>query len=142
LLTLDAKMAAKKTVIYHEPNPELPAVPVEKDRMIQVLTNLFGNAIAYTPNQGEIAISSEITEGENGRFASLTIHNNGPPISESDLPHIFERFYRGQNAHYSDEHGTGLGLAISKEIIERHQGRIEVASTREDGTTFRLHLPL
>ena len=110
--------------------------------MIQVFTNLISNAIAYTPADSTVSIFSEMMEADNGRYATITLRNDGPPISAQDLPHIFDRFYRGHNAHHADEHGTGLGLAICKEIVEYHQGTITVESSVETGTTFQIKLPV
>ena len=73
---------------------------------------------------------------------TVLFHNDRPAIPPEDLPHLFRRFYRGQTAHDSGEPGTGLGLAICKEIIERHGGQIEAASSPEAGTTFAVWLPL
>jgi two-component system phosphate regulon sensor histidine kinase PhoR len=70
----------------------------------------------------------------------LEVADNGPGISSEDLPRVFERFYRGQLGQGSAVPGTGLGLAICREIIERHNGFIEVASQEGEGTTFRVWL--
>jgi PAS domain S-box-containing protein len=137
-----AKASAANIHIQHEPNSQIPALPLVKERIIQVFTNLLSNAIAYTPAGSTVSIFTKMTDEENGRFVTITVHNDGPALLESDLPHIFERFYRGQNAYESDRHGTGLGLAICKEIIEHHQGTISVASTEQTGTSFIIKLPL
>ncbi|MBE2223116.1 MAG: PAS domain S-box protein [Anaerolineae bacterium] len=142
IINYDAKAAAANIHIQHEPNPQVPPVPLMKERMIQVFTNLLSNALAYTPANSTVSISSELSEGDNGRFVTITIHNEGPPIPEKDIPHIFDRFYRGQNALNSDKHGTGLGLAISKQIVEYHQGAITVESTEKSGTSFFIRLPV
>lgn len=142
ILNYAAKAAAGHIHIQHEPNAHVPPIPVAKQRMIQVFTNLISNAIAYTPSGGTISIYSKLMDEENGRFAIIIIHNTAPPISKQDLPHIFDRFYRGQNANQSDAHGTGLGLAICKEIVEYHQGTISVQSTQTTGTSFIIRLPV
>ncbi len=142
ILNYAAKAVTAQIHLQHEPNPRIPPVNVAKERMIQVFTNLISNALAYTPADSTVSIFSEMMEADNGRFATITIHNDGPPISTQDLPHIFDRFYRGQNAHHADEHGTGLGLAICKEIVEYHQGTITVESSAETGTTFQIKLPV
>lgn len=142
ILNYAAKAATAHIRIQHEPNSKVPPVPVAKERMIQVFNNLISNAIAYTPPYNAVSIYSKVEENENGRFVIITINNDGSSISKQDLPHIFERFYRGQDAHYSDEHGTGLGLAICKEIIEYHQGTIDVESTPDTGTSFFIKLPI
>jgi signal transduction histidine kinase len=73
---------------------------------------------------------------------SIEVHNGGPAIEPEDMAHLFERFYRGRNARLHGEPGTGLGLAICKEIVERHQGWIEVESLTDMGTTFAIWLPV
>ena len=142
IINYTAKAAAAHIHIQHEPNPQIPPVFLVKERMIQVFTNLISNAIAYALAGSTISFSSEVKDEDNGRFVTITIHNDGPPVSENDLPHIFKRFYRGQNAQFSDKHGTGLGLAICKEIIEYHQGTISIESTAKTGTSFFGKLPI
>lgn len=142
VLNYAAKATMAEIHVQHEPNPQIPPVSVAKERMIQLFTNLISNALAYTPADGTVSIYSEMADEKNGRFAIITLNNSGPPIPEADLPHIFDRFYRGQNAHHSDEHGTGLGLAISNEIIKYHQGTMTVESNLETGTTFVIKLPV
>ena len=142
ILNYAAKAATAQIHLRHEPNPQIPPVNVAKERIIQVFTNLISNAIAYTPANSTVSIFSEMMEADNGRFATITIRNDGPPISAQDLPHIFDRFYRGQNAQHADEHGTGLGLAICKEIVEYHEGTITVESSAEAGTIFQIKLPV
>ncbi|MFO7683810.1 MAG: PAS domain S-box protein [Chloroflexota bacterium] len=142
VLTHSANAAARHISIFHKPNSKLPAIPMVKDRISQVFTNLIANAVTYTPAYGQITIFSEQEEDENGRFVLITFHNDGPPIPESDLPYIFDRFYRGENAKRADNHGTGLGLAICREIIHSHQGDIAVHSKTGQGTTFTIRLPL
>lgn len=137
-----AKAAASQISIQHEPNLEIPPIAIAKERMIQVFSNLISNALAYAPVESKVSIFSQLEESENGRYATISLQNDGPPISAQDLPHIFDRFYRGQNAHLDDEHGTGLGLAICKEIIEYHQGTLTVESKAETGTTFQIKLPV
>jgi len=78
----------------------------------------------------------------NGEWICLEVQDSGIGISEEDMPHIFERFYRGRSVRQSKVHGTGLGLAIVKEIIELHNGYIEVESKVGVGSVFRLYIPV
>jgi signal transduction histidine kinase len=112
----------------------------DQDRLKQVLVNLIGNAIQYTPSGGEIIVGL----GKEGNQAKLTIHDTGPGISPEDLPHVFERFYRGEKSRTRsrDGKGFGLGLSIAYWIVRNHQGRIEVSSNAGQGTTFSVWLPL
>jgi two-component system OmpR family sensor kinase len=112
----------------------------DRDRLKQVMVNLVGNAINYTPKGGEIVVGL----GKVAERAQLTVTDNGPGISPEDLPHIFERFYRSEKSRtrQRDGKGFGLGLSIAYWIVRNHGGRIEVSSTIGKGTTFCVWLPL
>lgn len=112
----------------------------DRDRLKQVLLNLLGNAINYTPKGGEVVIGL----GKVNNQAQLTICDTGPGIPAGDLPHIFERFYRTEKARtrQRERKGYGLGLSIAYWIVRNHGGRIEVSSTMGKGSTFCVWLPL
>jgi PAS domain S-box-containing protein len=137
----EARARTKGVHLAHELNPTLPVVLVSREQIAQVFTNLVGNAIAYTPAGGQISLCSEIWIQDGQAKVAVRVRNDGPPIPAEDLPRIFERFFRGRTAQQTGEPGTGLGLSISREIVERHGGRIEVTSTRAEGTVFTVWLP-
>ena len=112
----------------------------DADRLKQVLVNLIGNAINYTPPGGEVVVSISKV----GNQARLLISDNGPGIAGEDLPHIFERFYRGEKSRTRsrDGKGFGLGLSIAYWIVRNHNGKIDVESSPGKGTTFCVWLPL
>lgn len=111
----------------------------DRDRLKQVLINLTSNAIHYTPAGGEVYLSL-IKVGDSAR---IKVRDTGPGIPEDDLPHIFDRFYRGEKARTRTKtSGFGLGLSIAYFIVEAHSGRIEVATQEGGGTTFLVYLPL
>lgn len=112
----------------------------DQDRLKQVLVNLIGNAIQYTPPAGEIVVGIGKLENQ----ARLTVSDTGPGISPEDLPHVFERFYRGEKSRTrsTDGKGFGLGLSIAYWIVRNHGGRIELSSKEGQGTTFCVWLPL
>jgi len=103
---------------------------------------LLNNAIAYTPSGGSATVSIELDRMTDQPGVSLHVSDTGPGISPEDLPHIFERFYRGQAALDFGVPGTGLGLAIAQEIIQRHNGRIIVKTALGEGSTFTIWLPV
>ncbi|WP_322798223.1 HAMP domain-containing sensor histidine kinase [Thermoflexus sp.] len=118
---------------------ELPEEPVEvvwdRWRVEMALSNLLDNAVKFTPSGGRITVGSR-REGEKIR---VWVEDTGPGIDPEDLPHVFERFYRGRNA---TAEGSGLGLAIVRWIVEIHGGRVEVHSRPGQGSRFELTLPL
>jgi heavy metal sensor kinase len=117
------------------------AVTGDRDRLKQVLLNLGGNAIKFTPSGGQITLGLYKTEDQ----ARVVVSDTGPGIKPEDLPHIFERFYRGEKSRTrprSESSGFGLGLSIAYWIVRNHGGRIEVDSKLGQGTTFAVWLPL
>jgi signal transduction histidine kinase len=113
----------------------------DRDRLKQVLVNLVGNGIKYTPAGGEVLVGL----GKENNQARLTVSDNGPGIPAEIMPHIFERFYRAEKSRTrskQDGKGFGLGLSIAYWIVRNHQGRIEVTSKEGRGTTFCVWLPL
>ena len=112
----------------------------DKDRLKQVLVNLLANAIKYTPKGGEVHLSL----GKEANSAKIVVRDNGPGIPPEDLPHIFERFYRGEKSRTRsrDGKGFGLGLSIAYWIIRNHGGKIEVTSKAQQGTSFTVWLPM
>jgi len=110
----------------------------DRDRLKQMLLNLVGNAIAYTPSGGQVTLALTCVSD----YARVTVSDTGPGIAQKELPHIFERFYRiDKSRRRLEGGGAGLGLSIAYWIARSHQGRIEVASEVGKGTTFSVWLP-
>ncbi len=105
----------------------------------RAFVNLLTNAVNYTPGGGTVTVATKVLEPD---IVEVTIQDNGPGIDPSDLPHIFERFYRADKARTRTGGGTGLGLAITREIIARHHGVVEVDSAPGKGSTFTVRLPV
>lgn len=122
-------------------SPEIPPASGDRNQIIQVLSNLVANAINYTPSGGEIAVRLGTAEAKDYRYVTITVTDSGVGIPQDELPHIFDRFFRGQQSRALAVPGTGLGLAIVKEIVELHRGRIEVESEVDQGSTFTVWLP-
>ena len=114
----------------------LPEVTADRERIVQVMMNIVSNAIKYTPDGGKIIISA----GRTGERVWMQVDDNGIGIPPEDRPRIFERFYRVDKARSRESGGTGLGLSIAKEIIDRHEGTIELVDRSGPGLTVRITL--
>lgn len=115
---------------------QMEDVYIDPQRVREVLSNLIGNALRYTPSQGVVKVG--LIESGSGpeNEALLFIQDNGPGIDSADLPHVFERFYKS-----SDSGGMGLGLSIAKYLVEAHSGRIWAESNAGQGTKISFTLP-
>ncbi|WLR56099.1 ATP-binding protein [Mesobacillus subterraneus] len=133
---LKGKAAQKDIMLNLSQYTEEAVIEGDPDRLKQVLINLVSNAITYTPNGGSV----EISLTDQGNFVSVVVQDSGIGIEKSEIPRIFERFYRVDKARSRNSGGTGLGLAIVKHIIEAHKGHIEVDSRIGEGTTFTIKL--
>ena len=117
---------------------DMPEISGDRQRLEQVVTNILGNAIKYTPDGGHIAV----TGGGSGRSVWVEVADDGIGIPEKDRDRIFDRFYRVDKARSRESGGTGLGLSIAKEIVERHHGSLRLVPREGRGTTIRLVLPI
>lgn len=137
-----AQAAARGIEIVPQLAPDLPhtksatAVIGDADRLKQVLLNLVSNATKYNVVNGRIIISASQLPDE----VQIRIADTGPGIAPEDMAHLFERFYRIPGSESAE--GSGLGLSVAQKIVEEHNGRIEVASTVGEGTTFTICLPV
>jgi signal transduction histidine kinase len=127
------------TLTTHCP-AQTPRVYGDAQRLNQVLGNLLDNALRHTPAGGAVTVTLHVSAGE----LFVTVTDNGPGITTADLPHVFDRFYRGDRSRARATGGSGLGLAIARQIVEAHGGRIWVDSPplgAERGTEFGFMLP-
>ncbi|MCF0120747.1 MAG: HAMP domain-containing protein, partial [Oscillospiraceae bacterium] len=134
-VALEAKKHSHRIDLAFE--RRLPDVLGDKSRIEEVLMNVITNAIKYTPDGGEINVST----GRSGERIWIRVRDTGIGIPEADLPRVFDRFYRVDKARSRASGGTGLGLAIAKEIVERHGGEILMKSAEGVGTTVTIYLP-
>ena len=114
------------------------AVEADQALLHQAVYNLVENALKYTPQGGEVTIHLQTAPAE----LTFAVQDSGIGIPASDLPRLFEKFYRGTNREALAQRGTGLGLAIVKSIAERHGGNVWVESELDKGSTFYLQIPL
>jgi signal transduction histidine kinase len=117
--------------------PGLPDILADPERMIQVLGNLVSNALRYTSPGGHIVLSAR----RQGTGVCVAVGDDGAGIPPDVLPHVFDRFYRGDPARTQQDSESGLGLAIAKSIVEAHGGKIGAQSELGRGTTFEIALP-
>jgi signal transduction histidine kinase len=120
---------------------QLPDAPIRQrhdpQRIGQVIGNLLGNAIKFTPRGGEV----KIVLGPTPDGAEVRVDDTGVGINPQELPFVFERFYRGADAHESRATGSGLGLSIVRSIVEMHNGRVSISSKPGKGTEVSVSLP-
>ncbi|WP_437671136.1 ATP-binding protein [Sorangium sp. So ce131] len=114
---------------------DLPPVVCDRDRVLQVLSNLLSNALKVTGPQGSVTVRCERREED----VVFSVADTGPGIPEDELPYLFERFWRSQRNGYK---GTGLGLAIARELVAAHGGTLSVESVVGVGSTFRFTIPI
>ncbi len=141
-LTLDnlSLVAAEKNceiIDITNPNDYNFTAHIDVPLFKRVLSNLIINAMKYSPPHEPVTLRFYSTKDG----WAITFHNGGTPISKEDREKIFNGYYRTKEAESSNQHGTGLGLMLSKEIIERHGGKLELESTKQKGTTFKIVMP-
>jgi PAS domain S-box-containing protein len=122
---------------------DLEPVCLDEPTMDQAVSNLLTNALNYTPSGGEVLIKTISAQEDGDPRVGFSVEDTGLGISAEDLPHLFERFYRGGAGRQSGAPGTGLGLAIVKQVVDHHRGRIEVKNgANEHGAKFTVWLPV
>ncbi|MGN7471930.1 sensor histidine kinase [Brevibacillus sp. SAFN-007a] len=127
----------RKNILLIPRLERLALVVGDKQRLAQVFSNLLTNSLKHTEPNGEVVVSVE----KDRETVLITIQDNGIGIPEEDLPHVFERFYRGDRSRNRERGGSGLGLTIAKGIVEAHQGEIKIESELGKGTIVTIRLP-
>jgi two-component system sensor histidine kinase BaeS len=128
----------RKVDLTLERPPALPLVQADRDRLAQVMGNLLSNGLRYVAEGGHIAV--RVTD--QGQEVMVAVADDGPGIPPEDIPHLFERFWRGDPARRRATGGSGLGLAIARSLIEAHGGRLRAESVEGQGSTFTFTLPI
>ncbi len=149
LRPLQKQIEDKGQLVHIDMAKDLPDVFADRNRMIQVLTNLVSNAYKYSPADGQITIGAEVSTSQRtpqGQVSKPMLHvrvqDQGIGMSEEDLAKLFTPYFRSENPAAREQPGTGLGLTITRGIVERHEGSIWVESTVGQGTTFHFTVPL
>lgn len=133
-----ASAAQKQIDLRFDLPPKLPAIQGDRDRLAIVLQNLLGNAIKYTPEGGEVSVSVDLSATE----LAIDVRDSGIGIAEQDQARVFEKFYRANDPRLGEITGSGLGLALAFEIVRLHGGELTVESELNQGSTFRVSLPV
>jgi PAS domain S-box-containing protein len=146
-INITQAMAKKQNLnVIFNPDPDLPLVPGDKDRLIQVVTNLLSNSIKFTPDGGTITVGTRAAEASdpeiNHGMVLVSITDTGIGIAPENHGLVFEKFKQVGDTLTNKPKGTGLGLPICKEIIEHYGGRIWVESELGKGSTFLFSLPI
>jgi two-component system sensor histidine kinase GlrK len=128
---------AKDIKIETEIAGELPPIKIDRERILQVLRNLLGNAAKFTPKSGKVKVKARTVNSG----IEVSVWDTGPGIAAENLEAIFEKFRQGRSDGASSANGTGLGLAIAKQIITSHGGRIWAENQADRGSTFFFILP-
>lgn len=137
--TLNAWTMTKDIKIEKKIQKDLPETELDYNRIVQVLNNIIGNAVKFTPKKGVITIEAGLEKDKKSVFISVS--DTGPGIPEKDLDKIFDKFYQGDRA-LTDISGTGLGLSISREIILLHKGKIWAENNKYNGAKVSFTLPI
>jgi signal transduction histidine kinase len=137
LAAVQNRARGKSIEVTHTIELSVDEIPGEAVLIEETLTNLLFNAVKYTPAGGAVSL----TIREAGSMIRVAIVDTGIGIPEKALPHIFEEFYRADNARATERDGSGLGLAFAKQVIERHGGTIEAENNSHCGSTFTFTLP-
>lgn len=139
VLRLAPIAVGKKIGFELKPFPELPQVRIDQERVRQVVENLIGNALKFTPQGGEITVRASLHD-HSKEWIQVSVSDTGCGISQEHLERIFEKFQRIENGKETIR-GTGLGLSIAKHIVAAHGGKIWVQSEPGRGSTFFFTLP-
>jgi signal transduction histidine kinase len=137
LSSVQSRAREKSIVLNHRIDPAVDQIAGEGVLIEETITNMLFNAVKYTPAGGRVGLEVK----PDGDFVRVKITDTGIGIPEDALPHIFQEFYRADNARAVERDGTGLGLAFAKQVVERHGGRIWVENNPGGGSTFTFTLP-
>lgn len=142
LASLEPQLAEKQVTAHISIEPGLPRVFADADRLEQILLNLLDNATRHVPESGHVTVSASVVP-ECPAYVSVSVIDNGPGIPESEMPFIWERFYKVDKARKQNrKQGTGLGLVIVKQLVELHGGTVRAYNVPSGGACFTLTLPI
>jgi signal transduction histidine kinase len=135
----DLEVQARTTghQVYLRLADDLPACSIDRAAVSRAISNLISNAIKYSDKDQPIALTAQRRDG----YVSITVRDRGVGIPASEVPRVFDRFYRAQRTNGDHVQGTGLGLTIVRETMERHGGQVRLESKEGEGTIVELLIP-
>ena len=142
-----AQADARRVSLNVSTSEHLPLILLDPGRMEQILGNLLSNALRYTPESGQIDLDTSsppkgITMSDDLDIVQIIVHDSGPGIPPEAIPHLFDRFFRGDRARSRDDGGSGLGLAIARKLTHAHGGDLTAQNHPHGGAVFILTLPI
>jgi PAS domain S-box-containing protein len=140
IVSLDAWANTKSIKMEEKIQEGISQVSIDSQRIGQVLNNLIGNAIKFTPHNGKIIVGADLMGG--GKEVEVSVQDTGAGIPKEDLGKVFDRFYQTGERTLTDISGTGVGLSIAKEIVELHGGKIWAESEKNKGAKFLFTIPV
>jgi two-component system phosphate regulon sensor histidine kinase PhoR len=140
VISQSASISSSIHTLIEDFQTPLPQIQADKDRFNQIMTNVIGNAIKYSPAGGKITVSGLLVNG--GRMVQIRVSDEGIGIPREHLVKIFDRFHRVDNRDNREIGGTGIGLYLVKSMVEAHHGSVDVQSELGKGSTFIINLPL
>lgn len=141
-------LATREFLCRFQEDKNIPICEFDSGKVEQVVTNLVGNAIKFTPKDGSVKVKTYVKHFDNevvglsGDYAAIDVEDTGVGISSSEIPLIFDRYRQVKSAKASVQKGTGLGLTIVKRVTEAHGGKVFVESSIGRGTKFSVVIPL
>jgi two-component system sensor histidine kinase GlrK len=129
---------AKKITLRKEIHERLPVIKIDRERILQVVRNLIGNAVKFTPEGGQVRVAARLVNRE----VEVSVSDTGPGITSEDLTTIFEKFHQAHLKNSEYIKGTGLGLAVVKHVVTAHGGRVWAESKPGQGSSFIFALPV
>jgi signal transduction histidine kinase len=129
---------ARKITLKTQVDEKLPVIKIDREKILQVLRNLVGNAVKFTPERGQVRVVARLVN----RGVEISVSDTGPGIKKENLTTIFEKFHQAPFKHSNSIKGTGLGLAIVKHVITAHGGRVWAESEPGQGSSFIFVLPV
>lgn len=142
VLNMLKPLADEKRIVLKQDLQYLPEIMVDVGRMNQILYNLITNALRYTADDGIVEINTYTFQEQRDNMLVIQVKDNGAGISEEDLPHIFNHFYRADKSRNRKSGGSGIGLAIVKQLVEVHGGKVQADSILGTGSCFTVYLPV